>query len=373
MVATSITYVDSIRHIDRAAWTACFCGEVENYDYHCAVESSDLESFELGWYLAQREGVLVCAIPSFITTYDLTTTASGAPLRLLRLVQPYIPGRLQLRLSCLGSPVTESCPIGVHEDLGPDAADDVIARLLAFWAAHAFGRGIGLLGLKDISERDRARFGASFEKLGFRPVPSLATASLRIDFPDVASYLARLSAPTRKDLRRKLKARPEVRLEFRNSPGPHLDQIVAMYLETRERSEFTFEKLSGAYFSQVLDRMNGNSLLALYFQKDELLAANLLLLNDWQLVDKFFVMRDGPGRELNLYFLSWLANIELCIERGLSSYLSGQGAHETKTRLGSALSSNWIYFKHRSPLVGAALRAVSALLELKEGARKVAH
>ena len=366
MPAVSIIYINSTQRIDRAAWNACFVDEVENYDYHCAVENSDLEGFELGWYLAFRDGVLVCAVPVFVTTYDLTTTASGLAQRVLRLVQPLIPGRLRLRLSCLGSPLTERCPIGVHGSLEPKEADGVLSQILEFWAADAFGRGIGLLGIKDVSQQDRARFGANLERFGLQPVSSLPTASLRIDFHDMPAYLARLSAPTRKDLRRKLKHRVDVRVEFRHNAGPHLDEIVSMYLETRERSAFAFEKLSGAYFAEVLARMGSNSLLALYFQKDELLAANLLLLDDRQLVDKYFVMRSEVGRKLNLYFVSWLANIEFCLERGLSSYLSGQGAEDTKARLGSALAFNWIYFKHRNRVVSGALGAMSGLLEMKD-------
>ncbi len=364
---------NSTQRIDRDAWSACFVGEVENYDYHCAIESSDLEGFELGWYLALREGVLVCAVPVFFTSYDLATTASGLAQRVLHFVQPFVPGRLRLRLSCLGSPLTEHCPIGVHPSVAADEVDGVVTEILEFWAAHAFGRGFALLGIKDISQQDRERFGASLERFGLRPVSSLPTASLRIDFNDVASYLSRLSGPTRKDLRRKLKARDEVRVEFRDDPGPHLDQIISMYLETRGRSDFAFEKLSGAYFSEVLARMGAKARLALYFQKDELLAANLLLLDDRQLIDKYFVMRSEAGRKLNLYFLSWLANIEFCLERGLSSYLAGQGAAETKARLGSAMAFNWIYFKHRNRVVSGALGAVSGLLEMKERAHKGAH
>jgi uncharacterized protein len=368
MSSSSVTYVESIALIDRAAWADCFPGEVENYDYHRAVEAAGLEGFELGWYTARRDGLVVCAVPVFFTPYDLTTTAAGRVQRIARMVQPWVPGQLRLKLSCLGSPVTEHCPFGMHPILSRAEVDTVLVELLAYWAEHAASRRIGLLGMKDVSERDRMSLGASLEHFGLRSALSLPTATMRIDFHDMASYLARLSAATRKDIRRKLKRRGDVRVELRTDAGPYLEQINSMYLETRERSAWAFEKLSAQYFTEVLRKMGPGSMLVLYFSGADLLAANLLLLGETQLVDKFFVMRGDAGRRLNLYFLSWLQNIEICLARGLTSYVSGQGAVETKVRLGSALSRNWFYFKHQNPFVGRALGAVSSLLEIKQPA-----
>jgi uncharacterized protein len=145
-----------------------------------------------------------------------------------------------------------------------------------------------------------------------------------------------------------------------------------MYLETRARSDFSFETLSPAYFTEVLARMPGRARVALYFCGEELVGANLLLLSQRQLVDKFFVMQADVGRRLNLYFLSWLVNIEICLNAGLTSYTSGQGAAETKLRLGSQFSPNWIYYKHLNPVMNWVLTAVSRFVALEPSEEKLA-
>jgi len=87
-----------------------------------------------------------------------------------------------------------------------------------------------------------------------------------------------------------------------------------------------------------------------------LLAANLLIHDRQTLIDKFFCMNGKLGREYHLYFLSWFTNIRYCLERGFTRYQSGQAYYENKLRLGSRLTRNTIYFKHRNVLAQGLLR-----------------
>ena len=360
----TVRFVQSIRDIERSAWDICFPGEIEGYDYHLAIETAGLAGFELGWYVAEKADALVCAVPVFFTGYDLATTAQGLTQRAIRFVQAYFPGCLTVKLSCLGSPETECCPFGFHPSLHARDRDHALECVLAYWSQHGSSRGIGLFGIKDISDRDRFQLAGQIESHGFRSLTSLPTARIAIDFPSVDGYLARLSRATRKDLRRKLKCRSEVRVEVRHDPGVYLEQIMEMYRETRNRSDWAFEDIPPAYFTEVLARMPEKAVLVLYHHDDRLTAANLLLKDGAQLLDKFFVMRGTEGRPLNLYFLSWIVNLELCLQLGLKHYQSGQAAYETKLRLGSSLTRNWIYFRHRNAVLNGMFRAVSPLLAI---------
>lgn len=365
MSAIAVSFVGAVGDFGRAAFEACFPDEVEGYDYHAAVEAAGLEGFELGWYVAKRGGEIVALVPVFFVDYDLTTTASGSLQMLARRAQPYIPGRLMLRLSCLGSPVTERCPIGMRCDLADQEASETVDSIFDAWSRQAQTRGIGLLGIKDISQADCDRYARNLRLFGLKPITGQSTASIAVPFPDLETYVRSLSAATRKDLRRKMRSRPELRVELTDDAEPYIESIMRMYLETRERSEMSFETLTPAYFVEVMRRMRGKAVLALYFHGDVLVGANLLLLGAHQLVDKYFVMQADVGRRLNLYFLSWLTNIEICIERGLTSYLSGQGAEVTKRRLGCHLAANWIYFKHQNPVFNSILAAVSPHFAIK--------
>lgn len=368
MAAFDIRFVESIERIERRDFAACLPGEIEDYDYHAAVEAAGLEGFALGWLRAQRGDTVVGLVPMFIVDYDLTTTASGRLQMLARRAKPYIPGHLTLRLACLGSPVTERCPIGLHPGLLADEASEVFGAILSMWEEQALERGIGLLGIKDLSSADCARFGPLLQRFGLKRVSGQTTASMAIPFRNLGDYIGSLSHATRKDIRRKMKMRPAVRVELRTDVGSHIDAIMEMYVETRERADMSFETLTPNYFRGVLERMPGRALIALYLQDDALVGANLLLVGDGQLVDKYFVMHSDVGRKLNLYFLSWLANVELCIERGLGTYVSGQGAEETKRRLGCRLDATWVFFKHQNPVFNSILAAVSPHLAVKSPA-----
>src|SRR5262249_44260156 len=140
-----------------------------------------------------------------------------------------------------------------------------------------------------------------------------------------------------------------------------LDQVLELYRQTRERADMQFEELTPEYFTGVLASMPGRSHCALYYAGDTLLAANLLLHDGRTLLDKFFCMDARLGRQFNLYFLSWFNNLQFCLDRGLARYQSGQAAYQNKLRLGSALTRTRMYFRHRNPLLNAALRAAAPL------------
>lgn len=365
MAAFEITFIERLAGIERRDFATCFPGEIEDYDYHAAVEAAALDGFELGWFQARRGETVVGLVPVFFVDYDLTTTASGRLQMLARRAKPYIPGHLTLRLACLGSPVTERCPIGMHPGLSAEEASEVFGAILSMWEKQASACGIGLLGIKDISSVDCARFAPVLQRFGLKRMSGQTTASMAIPFRDLGAYIGSLSHATRKDIRRKMKVRTSVRVELRTDAGSHLDAIMRMYGETRQRADMSFETLTPGYFSEVLQRMPERALLALYFHEDALVGANLLLVGNSRLVDKYFVMHTGIGRQFNLYFLSWLTNVELCIERGLGTYISGQGAEATKRRLGCRLDATWVYFKHQNPVFNSILAAVSPHLAVK--------
>jgi hypothetical protein len=161
-------------------------------------------------------------------------------------------------------------------------------------------------------------------------------------------------------MRRKLRSQSAVRVERRHNIDDVVDEVIALYAQTRRRAELQFEELTPEYFRGVLAQVPGAS-CALYFVHDRLLAANLLIENRQVLLDKFFCMDAEAGRTFNLYFLSWFANIEYGLQRGLRRYLSGQAGYASKLRLGSELGRTWLYFRHRNALINAALQVLAPL------------
>ncbi len=356
----------SLGEIARSEWNRCFPEEVENYDYLLAVEESGLKEFSFRYVTAWQGGELQSAVPLFITDYSLDTTLQGIGRRFTASIKNRFPTLLTLKLACLGSPCTESGTIGFYPRLNDPQRQELFRAMLGYFESYGTAQGCRLLAAKDIPEPFQRRFAEVFQDAKFSTVPGLPTAWLNIDFASIDEYLGRLSPGTRKDMRRKLRAADRLRVEYETEVEEVLPELMALYHDTRNRSQWQFEELTPDYFTGVLARMPGRSFCTLYYAGSELLAANLLIHDERTLIDKFFCMNGESGRAYNLYFVSWFANIRLCLERGFTRYQSGQAYYENKLRLGSGLTRNTIFFKHRNALAHGLLRFAAPLLSADE-------
>lgn len=361
--------VPSIRMLDRQAWNACFPEEVETYDYLLAVEEAGIAGFDFR-YVVLREGEeIVAAMPAFLCRYTLETTLETGPVRrAAERIRGLFPTFLTLRLACLGSPCTENGAIGFHPRITDARRWVLFAQLLDAFEAHAQAEGVSLIALKDLSQPIFTRIAPALTASGYAEIGGMPTAWLDINFSTVDEYFKKLSSGTRKDMRRKLRGREKVRVEYRTEFGQWLPRVMQLYLETRERSEWQFEELTPAYFQGVLKAMPGRSFCTMYFVDDELLAANLMVHDEDRLIDKFFCMDAEKGRPYNLYYLSWFTNLEYCLSHGIGRYQSGQAYYRNKVRLGSSLTANAMYFRHNNPVLQFILKTVSPLLAAVDAA-----
>jgi predicted N-acyltransferase len=360
--------VPSIRMLDRDEWNACFPGEVETYDYLLAVEEAGIEGFEWRYAVVREDDEIVAAMPAFLCSYALETTLeAGRFRRVVESIRRIFSGFLTLRLACLGSPCTETASIGFHPDIAQSRRPALFTELLDAFEAHARMEGCSLTALKDLSYPIPSGVEPVLSARGYAEIGGLPTAWMDIRFGNIDAYFASLSTATRKDMRRKLRSRQEVRVEYRTEFGDLLPRVMQLYRETRERSGLQFEELTPAYFEGVLKGMPGRSFCAMYFVGDELLAANLLIHDEDRLVDKFFCMDGRKGRTYNLYYLSWCANIEYCLSHGMGRYQSGQAYYRNKVRLGSCLTPNAMYFRHSNSLLQFILKTISPLFAADDG------
>ena len=362
-----ICIASSIRDIGRQAWNACFHQEVEDYDYLLAVEEAGMAGFDWRYIVLFEHGRIVAAMPMFLSDYRLETTVDvSSSRRIAKFVRRYFPGFLVLKLACLGSPCTEAGVAGFHRDVPDVRRPALLALLLAGFERFADSQGCSLRASKDFPRTQGEALRRVFSAAGFAPTPALPTAWLDVDFTSVDEYLQRLSPGTRKDMRRKLKSERHVRVELRTDLADLMCRVMTLYTDTRDRSEWQFETLTEGYFDGVLANMQGRSLCFLYYAGETLLAANLLVHSRDTLIDKFFCMDAAQGRRYNLYFLSWFNNIRYCLEHGIGRYQSGQAYYENKLRLGSRLTGNTMYYKHRNVVAQWLLRLLAPLLSMDD-------
>jgi predicted N-acyltransferase len=351
----------SIHEVDQAAWDSCFIDQLECHAYLAAVEDARLAGFAWRYVVLQEGTKTLAAIPAFFTDYALDTTLTALGRDLAAAARRLAPRAFTVRLASLGSPCTEDVGLGFHTDVAGSDRPGMLRAMLAAFETAASAEGCWLLAVKDADGQD-GLWTTAARSAGYQSVPGMPSATLEIDFADMDGYLAKLSAATRKDMRRKLKSQAGLRIEHRDNITGLEERVLDLYNQTRQRSNLQFEDLTEAYFTGVLERLGKQAFCILYFIDNDLIGFNLLLHNGKTLLDKFFCMETARGPAQNLYFISWFVNLQFCLQAGLARYQSGQAGYETKLRLGSRMTPTQMYFRHRRPLVNLALRWAAPLL-----------
>jgi predicted N-acyltransferase len=350
----------TIRAIERSAWNDCFPAALEDWDYYVAVENAAIDDFQWRYLAVFDDDTLVAVAPAFITHYRLDTTVSGIGKRFTERLERLWPGVLQLGLYAIGSPVAEQCNAGIASHVPESARQALLGQLLAAARRDADTFGVGLLAVKDAPTRDE-HWSNSCQAAGFQSMPSLPSALLPIPFGSVDAYLGSLGKSTRKDLRRKLRA-PSPRVEWRHNIDDVLPDIMRLYEATLARSDLQFERLPAGYFTSILEQLEERAVCVLYWVDEQLVAFNLILLNQDRLIDKFFAHDLNSSREYNLYFRSWLTNVDYCIQNNIALYECGQAGYASKLRLGCEFEGNSVFFRHRNWLLNTLLKVVKVFI-----------
>jgi hypothetical protein len=369
----------SITGIRSEEWDACFRGDPEGWAYYRSIEEAGLAAFSWAYFIARENGRIVAVAPAFVTEYRLDTTIQGGwRIALQALLRP-LKNLLTLRMLCLGSPLADKCHIGFAPHLAAGRRRAVLGHLLSSVEAFAAAQGIGLMAAKDVAGADLDRdTGAAFAACGFARLPSLPNTVLVLPPDGESAYLGSLTRSTRREIRRKLKSAERVRIERRHGRDA-LDlvpEIFRLYEGQRDRSTGHFEQfenLTPAYFGRVLAEQGDAAVVFLYFHDERLVAFNLCLHTGQLFIDKFIGFESPQARALNLYVLSWMANVRFCLAHGIPLLQTGQTCYTMKLRLGASLCPNWNLFRHRNPVINAVLRLAAPMLAADRHDDDLAH
>jgi hypothetical protein len=354
----------SIEAIPAADWDRCFPGDPEGWDFYRAVEDAGPPGFEWRYIALLEDGQPVAVAPVFLTRYRLDTTVQGPLRRITEALARALPRLMTLNLAALGSPVAEQCHLGFAPEVADERKPAMLDHLLDAFEDLATAENCGLTAIKDAGEADMPSWRSFAARRGYQAMPGLPTGVLKVPPGGLDAYLATLSRATRKDLRRKLRARESLRVERRHAIDDIVAEVGALYEETVAHSAMQFEHLPSDYFAAVLRRLAPAASMVLYWANERLVAFNLMIETPTRLVDKYIGMHYPAVRRYNLYYLSWLENVAYCAERGIGTYQSGQAFYGPKLRLGCRLSPNWLMFRHRRPALNAIFRLVAKLVRL---------
>jgi uncharacterized protein len=323
------------------------------------LQESGIEGFNLRSIVVLKEDAPILLLPLFETRFDLSTFMEGWIKKSLKVAGRLIPSLFQPRVLSVGLLVEEWSEIGMDPQI--DAGTLEAACKMAFGALQTLAAELksDIVALYNFNHYGKLP-GEVFKK--FNRVQYRSCARLPINFNSMEEYLSRLSRAARKDLLRKMRVAPEVRVIRSRNISPFRDRIYQLYLETVERSPMAFGAHNLLFFEKICERVPGAE-YTLYFVQEKLAAFNLLVVRQQGMVDKYFCMDYGLGRKYNLYVLSWLENVRTCVERKIPLYYAGQGTEKTKAHLGATLIPSFILFKHRQPVIDRFLMAWPAVSE----------
>ena len=343
---------------DSAAWQALLPQSLETYHYHLAFAEASIEGFKTGYVTILAAEKVVFIAPIFVMNYALDTTVQGKLKAYTSKLRDLFPKQMTLRLLCVGSAVTDFAQIGFDKNLNAKIIQVLNQKLEEI----ATIENASVIAFKDITEADLRQLKIPLQNLGYSLVDNMPVAKNNINFNHLDEYLASVSYSTRKGLRRKMKKFSQLRIEEHDGMPPQLDEIVQLYLNCYEKSELKFEKLTHDFFENLAKLMPSNCRFVLYYFDDKLIGFNCLLHGNGVLMDKYIGLDYVKSLEVNLYSLSWLHNISMCIRDGFHTFQSGQAAYETKLSFGASLEQTYIVFKHRNRLINPFLKFASRVL-----------
>lgn len=303
-------------------------------------------------------------MPVFVAPFDLLTTADDTLRRRIAGLPGYRRwGRLlRWRTRFAGTTVSEYAPL----------PSTVAPAALAQGLKAAYGRECRLLIVKDIAQdspllgaADNAyarAFASACAAAGFVLLEGQALAWVPIDFDSNDEYLARLSSGRRKNIRRKLRSLAELQIEavptgdvrFRDEAT--LAAFQALFDNVYAQSEVHFDRLDAAFFRTVLQDGGSGGVVFVYRHAGEMIGWNLCYEHAGKLVDKYVGFAYPQAREHNLYFVSWMHNLDYARRRGLSHYVAGWTDPQVKAFLGARMTFTRHAVYARNPLLRALLR-----------------
>jgi len=314
----------------------------------------------------------VAGAPCFVAPFDLLTTADDdLKWRAARLPGFAVWSRwLRIRTAFVGTTVTEYAPVpgAVAPSLLVDALCAGPCRRWRLTIVKDLPQRSPLLSDDDNAAADA--LATALAAAGFIAVEGQALAYVPIDFADADAYLARLSASRRKNLKRKLRSRADLAIArvptgAAFADDARVDAYYALYEGVFAQSEIHFDKLGRDFFAAVLRDAGSGGIVFEYRRAADglLLGWNLCFEHGGKLVDKYIGLAYPAAREANLYFVSWMVNLEYALERGLTHYVAGWTDPQVKAQLGASFTFTRHLVHVRNPLLRAAARHFSGHFE----------
>lgn len=307
--------------------------ETEGADYYQAFHTARLDDFSFGYFAVYRDGALVTVAPYFVMDFRLNTLLPNGWLKAGL-------SWIRFKLACVGHP---SVDLGrIHGEVSQEtlaAITTALAKKGSLLAFKGFGEHLPLQG---------------FVAAKGLPVPVLSIGP---------HYYEALKSDRRNLLKRKLKKAAALRYEECAGLPDHLiARVYALYLNTWQKAELKFEKLTPEYFANTRHLSH----YLLFFLDDELIGFTQLLGKGRYLVNRYIGLDYDKSRDYGLYFAMFIRAVEFGIREGFEQIELGATSYEFKRVLGARQIPTWNHYRHNNALVNWLLGKLRGVLEPSE-------
>ena len=366
MENVELKILDSVNDIKKSEWDALFGDIPEGHGFYKTLEESNLEDYSFCYAGLYRNGEAVLVAPLFVGDLDLGITVTGPISGIIGGIRKVFPRFLKVKTLFCGSPFGENGILGFAGGLGNDEKKALIRALENAMDGYCRGKKIPMMVFKDHDGAFDAALSGALRSAGFFMVDSMPSAGMKIDFSSLEEYLKKLSGSTRKDLRRKIRnsEKGDVKIKVVDNVEDTIDEVYRLYLNTYEKGQMKFEKLSRDFFLNIARNLNPEVRFFLYYCDGALSAFNLCFVHKDIFIDKFIGFDYGLSRKYGLYSLSWCRNIEWCLANGVKYYQVGQTDYAPKETLGGELTPLYAYVKHRNVVYNSFLKTLAGILKL---------
>ena len=348
----------SVQDIPQEQWISIWPYPAESYNFYLSQEKANLIEFQFSYLVVYCEDKAILIAPLFTADFNLGIPLQGVGEHLILSIQKVWPRFLMMPTLFCGSPVSTNGVIGIDQGYVDNS------ELLAVFdrALNDFAKKcrVRMIVLKDFMDTD-LRLLEPLRSMGYFVADSYPMAILAIDFSSMDEYFSKLSYQARKDLRRKIKKTKSlggIDITVVNNIDDCADELCQLYQNVYDKSAFHFEHLTKEFFHNFCRYMPEETRFFLYRADNKLIGFNFCLIQEEALVDKYLGFDYTASRQYNLYFISFLNNVQWCLENGKKNYLLSQGGYETKSRLGAGVIPLRGLVKYVNPLITQLIRLI---------------
>lgn len=357
----------SVAEIPQAVWDRLLPGEPESWSFYRAVEQIPPPGFTLSAMACYRGEEIVAVAPMFRVNYRVDTPFQGTLRRIGDWLYARVPRLVSFPVIGLGSPMSDNCALGFAPELSQAERRQAFAAMRDGLSAEARRHRSALIAVKSLDhvaeELDDELTGG-----GFNRVTSVPLVMLDLPFRRLDQFYLSLRKKDADYLKRKYRSIQDVRVEWRNDPSGIEDKLNALFAATLAQSKVDygdFQELHPYYFTRVFAAMEDKCRLMLCWHGDELVSFQFFILGERRALAKQIGMSYPKARDLNLYFVNWMALIEFCIANRIASIEMGATTYRTKLVFGGRLERRWLHYRFRSSVLNRALRGLAPLFDFE--------